>query len=147
MLNTREEVVAKIKEKFLNATGLSLDYNRLNSDTDALKCLYSPILNGVGCAVGCLMPRSTDFERIEGRSVHSDSVKSIVYQEISENVPIEFIAFLQAMHDSAASLQHFLDRLETAIQIYDSTSDVYTLINEWSREQEEEGIESLSVQA
>jgi hypothetical protein len=120
MYSTFVEVVKAVREKYANATELSMIEGTGN-------CFYSHSRNGIGCAIGCLFPADV-AERLDTAGRHSDDGKPfvpgissllvddefapVIRQTISPLVTSGQLATLQYWHDEARDVKEFLSHLD-----------------------------------
>lgn len=98
MYTTELEVLLEVQKQFGRASGLSMD------ETNG-GCFYSHSVNGVGCAVGCLVPADV-AETWDGNGF-IDSISPEETEEYFDPGLIPFLVKTQKWHDNSVSLEHF----------------------------------------
>lgn len=114
MYNTFLEVLQAVKQKYQGVEKLS------RTDQDA--CVYSHAYNGVGCAIGCLIPAEEaellDREGANGIQAILDEYPdraAIIDRHISPDIDAKDLIDLQLWHDSAENVEGFLALVDNAI--------------------------------
>ncbi len=124
MYETMRDLVIATKEKFQNATELSRGKEG---------CLYGHSINGIGCAIGCHFPdemaRNWDAPpNLEPSDImaiatnNPEYVKQIRTVIDIHTIGAEKLQRLQKAHDTAGTVAHFLQKLDSFLETNDATT-------------------------
>lgn len=118
MYGNFEEVVRAVREKYENATSLSIGtFHPKVSLTPLVGCQYSHKSNDIGCAIGCLFPADVaeTFDRdvigVRALANHKE-FSDIFHSVISEDILIEELEILQGWHDHSTKVEEFREKLD-----------------------------------
>jgi hypothetical protein len=109
MFNTFYELVKATREKFEGVTLLS----RESQDEPDCACTYGPKYNNIGCAIGCHLPPTTEWENIERKNVVRVREDGYLDGIIGPDIEDDDLYHLQDWHDGAHNIRQFtrfLDR-------------------------------------
>lgn len=128
-IEQKVEIINKIEDKFKNAEKLSIVFDENNPGK--MKCYYSHDINGIGCAIGCLLSPERaqrleeEFSGVVIMSLLSNPIAlGIIGDDIdTDNADPIFYQDIQTMHDESATVDEFLDNL--AIYKYDIQTEKY----------------------
>lgn len=122
MLTTCLDVLKTVAERYERAT-------RLARNETSQKCVYAHHLNGVGCAIGCLLaPEIADLlDSLGGEGIHRiyrlPAVKYHINQVVDVNaVGVDNLTAIQNMHDQATDVDDFRSKLNTEIAQWEGKS-------------------------
>lgn len=112
MYHTFREVVAAVRAKYEGVELLS----RREQSTPNMRCLYSPAINGIGCAIGCLLPRDLDFLHIEDRQASTVRNMGYLNHILAPEITNGDLNQLQDWHDSAWTADEFRATLDAFLE-------------------------------
>lgn len=113
MFSSELELLEAIRSKFSGATSLSR--------TESGYCYYSRQLNGIGCAIGCLLPESicNDLDRHNvsvDTAMSMDKFRGLLLSYFPDGViEVDLLRRLQCYHDLADDVEEFVHRLDAMI--------------------------------
>lgn len=96
---TRQQILDRVREVFVvnKAPPSQVNGERING-----RCLYAPAINGVGCAIGCLLPSGVGelWDKLPSSGIDAicESDHSS-YRDLFAPEDIDFLSDLQTLHD------------------------------------------------
>jgi len=101
-------VYNKVKEVYANTDELSRNIHGF--------CYYGTDINGIGCAIGCLMG-DEPYELIEGLDIESVLTdRPEIYNRYFTPEMLEDLRYLQYTHDTAKDYADFMQELQVLIE-------------------------------